>query len=851
MAKQNLDINLDTPELRAQMMSLAGVLKAGLSDAIQESFDPERFKLVTNDIVNLTKETARFADKILDNQNKLKSGSAKILDIENQIFTAKKRQDNVNAALRRINEANLNLSREVSAAIKESVSLAKQEVKALEAQAVQARIVEERVGRTADLMKGITKIPFVGQFVKADEALTAMNKKAYETSSRLQIIAAGLEKSMNAFTDAAALKVFGLIVSTFKQTDTDAASLARSMNTTYQAGFKFRTELSDAALASGQIYATGAKYTQSLLSMNSALGTASSFDQKRIDSYTKLRDVAKFEPEVLDDLNNASLLNKKTLDDITKSRLAQINLVKIQTGRAINERQVLKDIANTSNSIKINFLGSDAALAKAATTARIMGTDLNKLDKTAASFMNFETSIRNQMEAELISGKELNLEKARYYALTNNTVGLQKELNGLNITADTFSKKNRIDREATAAALGMSSEEMSEMLMKQKALSSLGAKDMIQAQANFAAEVKRTSFAEAAANLGDEALARQFQQQSYQDKMTLLVEKMLSAFNMLDKILEPIVSAFTTMAEMLAKSEKVLKGIVYLAGILIAKKLFNVGAGLARGLGGGGGGALGGIGTKAGSPVISASGKQLYGAAATSALKSGSATVGAAAGGGGLLSGVGSFLSSPGGSIKAAVEAAGGPKGLLAKGLKGSVLNTLISGLMGYAEYKSLISNPVDESGRPLAKEELAKRAGKIALGTGGNILGGILGAAVGGPLGSMVGSFGGGYLAQKLGEAFPDMAQSVGEMIVPKLATGGLVTQGGLARVDTGEVYLGKNSLETMKLLVEEMRAVKQAILSTGNTTLVIDGQKLATSVARNVATGYGNLLNPGTVVR
>ena len=329
MAKQNLDINLDTPELRSQMMSLAGVLKAGLSDAIQESFDPERFKLVTNDIVNLTKETARFADKILDNQNKLRSGSVKLLDIENQIFTAKKRQDNVNAALKRINEANLNLSKEVSAAIKESVNLAKQELKALEAQAVQARIVEERVGRTADLMKGIVKIPFVGQFVKAEEALTAMNKKALETSNKLKIIAAGLDKSIDAFTDAAALKVFGLIVSSFKQFDTDAASLARSMNTTYEAGFKFREQLSIAADKSGQVYATGAKYTQSVLEMNAALGTASSFDQKRIDSYTKLRDVAKFEPEVLADVNTASLLNKKSIDDITKSRLAQINLVKV------------------------------------------------------------------------------------------------------------------------------------------------------------------------------------------------------------------------------------------------------------------------------------------------------------------------------------------------------------------------------------------------------------------------------------------------------------------------------------------------------------------------------------------
>jgi hypothetical protein len=43
-------------------------------------------------------------------------------------------------------------------------------------------------------------------------------------------------------------------------------------------------------------------------------------------------------------------------------------------------------------------------------------------------------------------------------------------------------------------------------------------------------------------------------------------------------------------------------------------------------------------------------------------------------------------------------------------------------------------------------------------------------------------------------------------------------------------------------------MKAVKQSILSTGTTTLMVDGQKIATVVGKNVASSYGNLLNPGT---
>ena len=44
-----------------------------------------------------------------------------------------------------------------------------------------------------------------------------------------------------------------------------------------------------------------------------------------------------------------------------------------------------------------------------------------------------------------------------------------------------------------------------------------------------------------------------------------------------------------------------------------------------------------------------------------------------------------------------------------------------------------------------------------------------------------------------------------------PGLAIGGLVTKGGMAQVDSGEVYLGKNSLQIIKEMADALAAQNQ----------------------------------------
>jgi hypothetical protein len=55
------------------------------------------------------------------------------------------------------------------------------------------------------------------------------------------------------------------------------------------------------------------------------------------------------------------------------------------------------------------FKASPEALTQAVAQARLLGTTLETTKKQAASLLNFETSIENELQAELLTGQQLNL----------------------------------------------------------------------------------------------------------------------------------------------------------------------------------------------------------------------------------------------------------------------------------------------------------------------------------------------------------------------------------------------------------------------------------------------------------
>ena len=159
----------------------------------------------------------------------------------------------------------------------------------------------------------------------------------------------------------------------------------------------------------------------------------------------------------------------------------------------MNFADVMNDIGSVSAATSLSLGSSAEAVQEAAMQARKLGLSLEQVDQIAGSILDFESSIQAEMEAELLTGKQLNLDRARALALNNDLAGLSEEIGKNTEILSAFSSGNRIQQEATAKALGMSREEVAKMIYNQKIQNDLSDEQAAKAAGISLEEAKRLS----------------------------------------------------------------------------------------------------------------------------------------------------------------------------------------------------------------------------------------------------------------------------------------------------------------------------------------------------------------------
>jgi hypothetical protein len=118
---------------------------------------------------------------------------------------------------------------------------------------------------------------------------------------------------------------------------------------------------------------------------------------------------------------------------------------------------------------------------------------------------NFQSSIENELQAELITGKQLNLERARAAALMGDQVAVAEELAAQGMTSTEFSKMNVIAQNSYAKALGTTSNELADQLKKREVALASG-KSLAQITADEADEATKRQDVQTKFNAGMEKL---------------------------------------------------------------------------------------------------------------------------------------------------------------------------------------------------------------------------------------------------------------------------------------------------------------------------------------------------------
>ena len=369
-----------------------------------------------------------------------------------------------------------------------------------------------------------------GQFKVLAEGAKAFGENLKKSLGPAALIAMAIEEIINAM----------------KIIDSGAGDMAKSMNMTYSEALKTREELGLIADISGDAAVQTKDLQESLMAVNKALGSNARLNEADLVTMTKLTKQAGFTHDELMGIQKLSLVNGKTLEDNTKEVLGSAKAHASMRGLMINEKDVLREVNKMSASLKLSLGGSADKMAEAVVRAKAFGLSLEQADKMAEGLLQFESSISSELEAEMLTGKSLNFEKARLLALNNDIAGAAEEIAKQVGSSADFTKMNRIQQEALAKAAGMTRDELAQSLMDREALSKLSAKEGETAKQAFDRLVQEVGMEEAKKRLGNEELARQYEQQSVQERFNQTVEKLKEVFT---RIAEPLMEILDPIME--------------------------------------------------------------------------------------------------------------------------------------------------------------------------------------------------------------------------------------------------------------------------------------------------------------
>ena len=309
--------------------------------------------------------------------------------------------------------------------------------------------------------------------------------------------------------------------------DKQTNELGRSMMMTKNESRKFSSNISAATRSNYQMGITGTKVLENITKVNKQFGHITEFSGETLVSMTKLTYTLKIGEEAAGNLAAAAEATGVNFEDNYKNILASSYELQQQAGTQVDMRAVLEDTGKVTGQIRANFGGNTVEIAKAVTNARLLGTEMGTIAAAGKQLLDFESSISKELEAELLTGRNLNLERARAAALTGDQVTLQNELAREMGSFSDFSKMNVIEQEALAGAMGMSVDSMSDMLFNQETM-------------NKSAKELRA--------LGKDELANRLEQKTAQDKMNAAMAELKQVFVDLGTALSPILNVLSVAA---------------------------------------------------------------------------------------------------------------------------------------------------------------------------------------------------------------------------------------------------------------------------------------------------------------
>ncbi len=331
--------------------------------------------------------------------------------------------------------------------------------------------------------------------------------------------------------------------------DKAQAELQRNFDLSRSTARDIRRDFVEIANSSNSAFVNVKNLQEAFSNINQLLNTSAKVSNELLEDYTQLTKQAGFSEELLNNITKLSLTQSKTQKQLLLIASSEVEFTKKQTGLLLNTKKILEDINKISSGAAAAMGNQVDSLVKAVAMATALGTSVEKIEQSSQSLLNFESSIGSELEAQLMTGRDINLDKAREFALQGKLAEVAREIKDQVGSLSEFQKLNVLQADSLAKAVGMTRDELAASLLNQEAMTKLSGIEGKNAQERFNQLVKEVGLQEAKRRIGNESLADQLASVSNQEKLNALGDKLLEIFVQIGDVLMPVFDVLTTILE--------------------------------------------------------------------------------------------------------------------------------------------------------------------------------------------------------------------------------------------------------------------------------------------------------------
>ena len=344
---------------------------------------------------------------------------------------------------------------------------------------------------------------------KSEEKINDTKKKSIKSSQQLKQLASDIGQAVS-------------------DTSKAQTSFQKSLGLSVGESLKLTQQLAKSATFSRNANVSFIQSVKATQLINSNLGIGTKLVAKQAEDIGRFALSLGMSEKSQANLANRSIQTGKSVEKLVLSQIGVVKGVEAEFGTRLNIAETIDKANKISGQVRAQLGGNVEELTRAVSVAKELGFELETIAGTSKALLDFQSNIEAELEAELLTGKQLNLEQARLFALTGDYEGLTREIAANVGDFYEFSKLNVLQQDAIAKSVGMTTDQLSDQLFNQASINELKEK--------------------ARAENDKETLAR-LEQIDIQKQFEQLTLKIQGAFVSIASTLSPIFKGFSFMAK--------------------------------------------------------------------------------------------------------------------------------------------------------------------------------------------------------------------------------------------------------------------------------------------------------------